>query len=542
MAFNTVLNTEHWYQWTYGVLFSNWNWGSQTMVLLDNGEIWACMVNFPMASQGEQSYAAWLGTVSPDGSERKMGDLWARGPTGTDYGLKTTDTYAPHSNLFAAWDGTDLFTDGTTVYILGQQQTGGAGATLGARIWSLNPDTLELEHVALDGSTPADNDPYEDNHDAKLASSIQPRKPVYWNEAFYFWDNVDLGTKENLITLRRWKPGEGVSTVTPSLNSPTGYATMNTGLVNPDTGLLNALNDDLVETWSSTAYMGSAIHNDWLYFVHDAGGYADGGLKAVALRRLDLNNPDNGVETLFYSLDEQDAVDAITYRDWDSDFASTPTGTPHPYDNPTYRNAVLPGLGTPELLGFHTSFGSACVLGDDFICENTTLASFFTGYQETGEQLVAFSIPDLLAAIENNDGKPLRHDRTNPIFRTIANAAVGDHGYIDHNYKNRWAIWMMIDGGVPAFNHINPGSLITNPNAEGWGNKILYLANSVDDTMCWAENTTGWQGHFVKVLEPKGATDRDFAVTFSFEGRVLKGYGPAVGIEQAYAPEEVILQ
>lgn len=546
MGFNVVLNTEPWYQWTYGVLYSNWNQGNQTIALLDNGELWACFDNFHMASQEEQAYAAWVGTVSPDGAERKMGDLWARHPailgSGDDHGLKTTDTYAPRSNMYAAVRPSDIFTDGTTIYLL-QQQDYDYGAGKGAGIWSLDPNTLALEHVAFDLTEPATGEYYEDNHDAKLAVAAYPRKPIWWNGAFYFWDNLQRsGTHSTLGTLRRWEPGAGVSTVTPSLNTPTGYTgTTWLGAINTSTGLINGLNDDVMHVTAD--YMCSAIHNDWMYMLGLSGYNISGGLRATWIRRLDMNNPDNGIETLYYGIDDAPSS-TDTIRDWVSDFESTPTGLPYPTDNPTYRSASLPGLGTPQLLGFlpDPAYGGVCVLGDDLIFLNDTTNSFYTAWNVFGQMICAINIPELLAAVENNDGKPLRHDRTNPFFRTIVGGSTNDHGYTYHNQQNRWAVWLMMDGGNPNINHVNPGSLITNPNADGWGNKVLYLANSIDNSLSWASWAVNTQAHFVKVLEPKGATDRDFEVTFSFEGRVLKGYAPAVGIEQAYAPEEIILQ
>ena len=548
MGFSTVVNSEPWYQWTYGAVFSNWNQGSQTIAILDNGEVWACMENFAMASQGEQAYAAWVGTISPDGAERKMGDLWAKHPTakasGDEHGLRTTDTFAPHSTMYAAGDGNEIFTDGTTIYLL-QQRDYDTGTGKGAGIWSLNPSTLALEHVAFDRTQPAIGEYYEDNHDATLATASKMMKPVWWNGAFYFWDAPQRsGDYDRNHVLRRWEPGGGVSTVTPSLKFPTDYVGGNwLAQVNPTTGLPNGLNSDVVDVGNGAQYMCSDVHNDWLYF-HGAttASTAGSGYDTMWIRRLDLNNPDNGVETLYYGLSDYDWQNQVN-RDDLSDFASSPTGIPLPVANPTYRSAIWPGLGTPQLLGFQpdSAWGAACVVGDDFIFLNSTTGTFYSGFQITGYTLCAINIPELLTAVEDNDGKPIRHDRTNPFFRTIANGTANDHSLTDHNWKNRWAGWLTMDGGTPAFTHPNPGSLVTNPNSPQWAGKAVFLANSVDNTMEFNEYH-GPQAHFVKVLEPKGSTDRDFNVTFSFEGKVLKGYGPAVGIEEAYAPEEVILQ
>jgi hypothetical protein len=546
MGFKVPPNTEPWYQSTYGVVFSNWNFSCQSMALLDNGELWCSLLRTLSTSQGgEDEYAAWVGTVSPDGAERKMGDLWARGPTGTDYALKQSDTFAPHSNFFAAGEPSDIFTDGTTIYLSQEVNTTGASNGTGPEIYSINPETLDLAWVALDGTAPLvySGDTYEDNHDAKQANAIKFRKPTWWNGAFYWWDDVtDTNSYgEMRVTLRRWEPGAGVSTVTPSCNNPTGHSTASgwNGQINSSTGLPNSLRDDYVVVGRSTDYVAAAVHNDWMYIVGNSDeNVAVDGLQTSWIRRLDMNNPDDGIETLYYGLNTYLPTSATHERDFESDFASSPNGV---FYSSSYTD-WYPGLGTPDLIGFVCGggYGSAAVLGDDLIFTNHTTNSFASGFQETGQMLCAIDIPALLQVVEDNGG-PIRHDRANPLFRTIANGSTNDHGYTSHNWKNRWAIWLMMDGGTPAFNHINGGSLVTNPNADGWGNKIAYLANNVDETLTFSSYVTV-QGHHVKVLEPKGSTDRDFAVEFSFEGRVLKGYAPAVGIQEAEAPEEIILQ
>lgn len=586
MGFRTVPNTVPWYQWTYGVVYGEVYMFGNGLVLLDNGELWACLQGYPSASQGgSQTVVGWIGTVTPDGAERKFGDIWAKGKTGSDAGLASTDTFAPDTNVSISGPGNShLFSDGTTLYVLQGADYGG-GNEDGPAIFRLDPDTLELEWVALDFTRPAPGGGtrFVDNHDAKQADSVWPRRPVYWptDGAFYFWDTLGpVGVDgEWHQTLRRWDPTEGsISTVTPALNDPAamngpiGPASFNTA-----TGLPHGLDSDMVAT-GRTGEIGSVIKDNWLYFI---GTTYTGGTNEPAnrwftswIRRIDLSNPSNGVETLYYGLGgEWTNLGEDDHRDWYSDYAATPGGvleTEAIDPSPDDYWAWMPAQGTPDLLGFMPTDparygGALCLVGDDLVFNNNTTHTYIAGgiFVQQGQMLCAIDLPTLLQRVADNDGNPIRHDRADPLFRTIASGATNDHA---HTYYNRnWVNeeqphnspeMYHIDGGFPAFTVMPTDGLVSNENAPGWEGKAVFLTPSADNSLAWHRqdqtvsagnnpvdsSQAEYQAHVIKVIEPKGVTDRDFTVEFSFEGRALRGYGPAVGMEQADAPEEVILQ
>ena len=409
------------------------------------------------------------------------------------------------------------------------------------QIWKLNPETLELEWVfgasGIAGAIDV-NEPYKDSHDAKLATAIQPKLPVHWNGAWYFWDHPIWNGNDHrgqINTLRRWVVGAGVSTVTPSMSNPTGL-TSGTGDgwfgdANAD-GLPKVLNDDVLVT--DAKYFGNVVYDNWLYTIGRSWEdfyNGDLGYTASWIKRLDLNNPDNGVETLYYGLSRYFSVGGTPAlpRDWESDFADTPEGAG------TYHFGYVPGKGTPDLYGFMPGF-QATVVNDDLLFDNVSLSTTVGGVR-TGTTICAIHIPTLLDKAANG---PLRHDRANPLFRIIANGGTADHSYSLWNIKNQWAVWNTMDGGNPALTHVSVPSLHSNPNSPDWAGKALYMNSSIDN-FGGMPIQEGVQSHLVHVLEPKAETSQSFNVEFSFEGQILKGYGPAAGITLPDCPEEVTL-
>ena len=349
------------------------------------------------------------------------------------------------------------------------------------------------------------------------------------------------------MTLRRWDPTTGsVSTVTPALNSPVGISGSTTdgwfSAENPATELPNFFNADVVA--SIDDYIGVAIHNDWMYLFGNSRTNVANSVEPWSsswLRRIDMNNPSGGVETLYYALERPTGLAYRTPRDHLSDFVASPEGVPWPTSSPTDYPDWAPGLGTPQLYGFSIPATSmAAVVGDSIVFNNDSTRTFVSGWQIFSEQLCAFDIPALLQAVAEAGG-PIRHNREQPNFYIVANGTANDHSYTDHNWKSRWAVWQHIDGGTPAFTHVSTPSLIANEAAPGWAGKVLFMSSVVDDSLAWSDYVYSHQGHVIKVLERKGSAERDFVVEFSFEGAILKSYGAAAGILPPEAPEEIIL-
>ena len=152
------------------------------------------------------------------------------------------------------------------------------------------------------------------------------------------------------------------------------------------------------------------------------------------------------LETLYYGygpgmygpLTSHDAEQDEIPRDWYSDYAITPNGVIAGQGTTEAYRDYPSNAGTPELLGFHPqgsvssivdygqgdpygwANGSACIIGDELVFTNGTMAGFW-GPSFRGHMICAVDIPALLQAVEDNGG-PIRHDRANPFFRTIANS------------------------------------------------------------------------------------------------------------------------
>jgi hypothetical protein len=544
MSFLALANSDPWYQWTYAAIESNWSFDNQGLVVLDNGDVWAWVSNPPEPyNLGEQNEAAWVGKVHPDGNVRVFGDSWAHGAENDSIeGIQLTDTFAPHTKFGPTFTSpTDLVSDGSLIWLF-QSRSG--------HLFEFNPDTYALEWVAFDGTLAPANGPYTDHGDAKQANyAVGVIGPFFWKGDLYFWDNVYRlsGAVDNparIKTLRRFDPVAGtMGTVTTALSSPVGMPTGDDlawfGTTNPATGFPNYVNNDVFFDQiggGAGTLIAQGIHNDWLYVL--GRNVSTIGLAAQWIRRLDLNNPNNGFQFLYYGLLYEDQLDRIP-RDPLSDFASSPTGVPHPDQNPTWYSDWKPGKGIPDLLGFAPGT-QAAVVGDDLVFINETTRQIVWAYNIFGDTLCAINIPELLNAVEIQGG-PVRHDRENPMFRVIANGTTGAHSVTSHNYRNRPHWWHNIDGAAPAHANIQTPSLYSNPNSEQWAGKLLYINNVADNNMTWVD-FEAIHAHLIKVLEPKIGAAGEYRLDLSFEGRYLRGYGPAVDIKPPSAPEEITLQ
>lgn len=562
-----VLNSarKQWFQRTFAVLpQGNWHARSQSLCILDNGEVWVYMVvpssyfnSYPFSGFDSfgQVELTWIGKVSPEGCVRVSGDEFVYGGAIDGYmdawGYEVPrpeDTYLPHTGWGYSAGNSIMVTDGQYLYIYFNWEfdLGGRHSSW----YKLDPVTYNFERMA--GTYFEDpevtNDAPRDAAIGLDATFGRVGQPAYLDGWLYFPDIVERVSGSNFTprkSIRR------ISTTAPypvetvvSYPSPAGApADTDVGFqawasaVNPVTGIPNFFNDDALFYYDNNdLYMPMVIWEDYFYVLACGTGAANDITALTSIRRIPLAG--GPVETLFYGIGYGGFTANQVDRDDMNDSEPWPNGKLHSFLPNHYESIVN---GTPDYEGFDpNAFSSAVGLNGELFYANWP-GSWFTGGQQWGMRIVKFDIPELVAKFEA-DG-PQRVNRADPQWDTInggtafmEQALMGNNGVL---YRDR--LWFTRDGSTPLMTHALTPGMATNNVHPDWVGKFAFIQPAISDSVAPLNlSPSGIKlAMMVSVLSEDQAGDMQ--VRLYFDGIALKAYVAGPGLVPAYAPVEVIL-
>lgn len=520
-----------WNQWTYACAPCG-NWGAgHALLAMDNGDLYMILRRWYQYQYDESDmFVNLVARVTPDGLERISPDLTRYSAEGLNYG--DINEIAPFD--LPSWSGTgdiratpwatfgDLHavTDGRRIFALDMDV---------GRMMMIDTFTYEFTHVAgvYNASTPSDNFVGVDAGLPDVMTMTYSDGYVWFPSYGRYASNDRYGQLRRMSTT----PPYAVSTVLdwahPS-GFPDGTVVENSAwkvATNPVTGLPNYFNPDALDWQTDTAI--EFWEGDLYYYTSLTPGAS---LNLSEFGRIDM---DTGLkQVLIYGL--EDPVPNTPVRDRTSNHESTPLGV---LVNGNENNFV-PGSGT--WFYEEMDLGSrSTILGDYFVTPNYAMAAFLSGYQIIGTGIATIHLPSLLTAVAENGGNPIRHDRRNPFWNTVANGTAADEqpgaGW---SSAMRQRYWLQRDGSVPLLTHPLWGSTLTVGKAGPLQGRLVYMMSALPYMVRGSDNNNAY---IVKVLDPPGVGSQDrMRVTVTFEGTHLKGYGPAKGLQFEH-PTEVTL-
>lgn len=202
-----------------------------------------------------------------------------------------------------------------------------------------------------------------------------------------------------------------------------------------------------------------------------------------------------------------------------------------------------PYSGVPQYEGYQ-HIGGMCVTNDNYIVtQNATTGNFASGWAYFGLQPVAFNINKLVA--EYNSNGPLRHNRLEPFYRSVASGVIDDMG-TDWNFYNRQRQWYDKAGSDPIIHHIAPSCGMHAPRNHSTIDKgFLGLVNGFNYMTTNNEwgGSTGCSNHVSWFTDtpPESSTKTTANITIRFFEKELKGYHNIHGGKRVPPPEVVEL-
>ena len=572
MAFPEHLKSDRgqWFQQTYAVFPNgNWNASSQSLAILDNGEVWMYMVRLfnPFSSfitEGQfifelygtgpgEDWPVWIGKVSPEGCERVSGDALAYGlgveaydsswsylvPLDSDTDLRRAAFGTPPENSV-------LFTDGVMLYVF-ENRGPSAAAGRTSRMWRIDPTSYALERIA-GSNTALGGDEVLIDAVGLNAKFGRPGQFVHHDGWIYYPEipeNVAALSGSGRGSLRR--NVRRMSTTAPyEVETYLDYSTPGNGYpgdstapswwdqINSSTGLPNFFNNDiLVHGSNSTAQqVGMVIWDDHFYFLSQGDGVA---YAYTCIKRAPLAG--GPLECLFYGIGKiNQVVPPSTFRDNQNDSYEYPQGLSASQGT----SGMSWYTGVPDLEGWGPSYDwLAVTTKGDLIMPNWVGGTFASFYNQYGTRQIRFSLPELVAYFQANG--PQRVNRDDPQWDTIVGGTAFDETSNSRDGAARTREWTFRDGSTPLMTHqLMPGSAY-NLNSLEWRDKVVFIQPVItNDISAYDIADSTANAMFVSVIS-ETAPASDLQVNIYFDGVALKGYGASPGLAPEYAPEMVVL-
>lgn len=265
---------------------------------------------------------------------------------------------------------------------------------------------------------------------------------------------------------------------------------------------------DVIKSWSGTG-LPKSLYYGWSFY-----GFKIGIGGILEVRQLITDYPN-----MPYSLREQ--------LDWDQwcAFEQYPYGALDSDGDPLpgqYFDQTMPRMGGDLMYEGLQLVGGMTVTNDNkYLVLNNASASWLTGQGPSGYTPIGFELDSLLSL---SSSAPVRHSRTEPIYKCLANGTYIDEGMESYfNLNNKKRSFAYRAGPVPLLNSPQPYTI--KPYKNG-----VIMAGVVYTTTASDTDNSDYTGlmSVVSYLSPSGVNQNSSGstanITVKFFEKELKGY------------------